>query len=298
MKLKRKFLKNIEEWSLEKPLSIVGATGSGKTSTLLSFLRSTSLRPLLLSLDSVAAYKELDIGSSKPLGSDLSDFAWQGLSFVSPTEAMNATRMRDEVLPFINQAIAKNDPMVFVGGTHFYERFILEGPAPGKASSPEFLAELAKTGVVAVYEKLLQQDKRWSNHLHVNDEYRVFRYADLVLRQGLCYEELKAGSESPLFPEVECLILNSEKESLEPKLKKRIAEMFALGWIEETRNILTKYGAKAPALQSVGYAEIVEFLTNKPSEQDFTQLQEAIFIRHRQLAKQQRTWLRKLAHQV
>lgn len=294
MKLKRIFLDRIEDWSQTRPLSIVGATGSGKTSTLLTYLRKQKLSPLLVSLDSVAAYKELDIGSSKPLGKDFSDFNWCGLSFVSPLESMNALRMKEEIVPTIMRAQQEKNPIVFVGGTHFYERFILEGAAPGGASDESFLRDLQARGKDNVYEELRQCDSRWAEFLHVNDEYRIFRYGDLVLRQGLDYDTLRAGSETPLFPEIETLVLNSEKETLEPKLKIRIQEMIDLGWIEETRALLSKYGNKAPALSTIGYAEIVAYLQSGERTQDKAQLIESVLIRHRQLAKQQRTWLRKL----
>lgn len=293
MKLKRIFLKSIEDWSLTRPLSIVGATGSGKTSTLLSYLRKNSVDALLVSLDSVSAYKELDIGSSKPLGKDFSDFDWCGLSFASPTIAMNASLMRDEVLPRVQEAIKAKRPIVFIGGTHFYERFILEGAAPGAASDPEFLKILEEKGREKVHKELSQLDARWGTFLHINDEYRIFRYGDLVLRQGLDYATLRGGSNAPLFPELESLVLDSDKELLEPKLKKRIQEMLGAGWIEETKNLISKYGTDIPALKTIGYAEILEFLT-KEEPLDLRQLSDLILIRHRQLAKQQRTWLKKL----
>lgn len=294
MKLKRIFIDKIEDWKQTRPLSIVGATGSGKTSTLITFLRKNKLNPLLVSLDSVAAYQELNIGSSKPLGADYSDFQWAGLSFASPNISMNALLMKEAIAPHLEHAFNSKNPIVFIGGTHFYERFIIEGAAPGGASDETFLGELARRGKELVHAELVQVDKRWADFLHLNDEYRIFRYGDLVLRQGLDYDTLRAGSQNPLVPEIDCLIMNSEKEFLEPRLKQRIQEMMNLGWLEETKNLLAKYGSQAPALKTIGYHEIVSYLSLPEDEQNMDDLLENIHIRHRQLAKQQRTWLRKL----
>jgi len=294
MKLQRIFIDSIDDWTQSRPLSIVGATGSGKTSTLLNYLRKNNLSPLLVSLDSVAAYQELDIGSSKPLGADYSDFQWAGLSFASPTLTMNALLMKEAIAPQLENAFKEKTPVVFIGGTHFYERFIIEGAAPGAASDENFLADLAKRGKEEVHAELAQVDKRWAEYLHINDEYRIFRYGDLVLRQGLDYDTLRAGSQNPLVPEIECLIMNSDKEFLEPRLKQRIQEMMNMGWLEETQSLLSKYGAQAPALKSIGYNEIVAYLSLPKADQKMEALLEGIQIRHRQLAKQQRTWLKKL----
>lgn len=294
MKLNRIFIDKIEDWTQTRPLSVVGATGSGKTSTVLNFLRKNKLNPLLISLDSVAAYKELDIGSSKPLGADFSDFHWAGLSFASPLVPMNALLMKEAIASQLENALKEKKPFVFIGGTHFYERFIIEGAAPGAASDEDFIEELTKRGKEKVHTELAQVDERWAEFLHLNDEYRIFRYGDLVLRQGFDYDTLRAGSQSPLIPEIECLIMNSEKEFLEPRLRQRIQEMVDQGWLEETQALLAKYGSEAPALKTIGYSEIVSYLSLPMAEQKMEALLESIHIRHRQLAKQQRTWLRKL----
>jgi tRNA dimethylallyltransferase len=103
---------------------------------------------------------------------------------------------------------------------------------------------------------------------------------------------LRGGSVNPLYPEIECLVLEVEKSELESKLAKRIDEMFHAGWIEEVQMLIEKYSSAAPALNTVGYVEIVDYLQG--SVQTLDALKSQILIRHRQLAKQQRTWLRSL----
>jgi tRNA dimethylallyltransferase len=298
MKLHRKFIRSIDEWSQTVPLSVLGPTGSGKTSTVISFCKKHSLNPYLVSLDSVAAYTELNIGSSKPLGEERVSFEWLGLDLVPITEKINASIMKSAVLQgLVNLQSLHSEqsstlPPVFVGGTHFYERFILEGAAPGEASDRQFIKELESKGAEKVLEALRKVDPRWSEFLHLNDHFRIFRYADLVLRQGLSFDLLRKGSDQALYPIVETLILEVEKDLLEVKLQKRIDQMFEAGWLGEVEVLLKSFSPVVPGLQSIGYVEVVEHLTQK--KLSFTELKEKILIRHRQLAKQQRTWLRSL----
>ena len=295
-KLQRRILNSIREWNLRVPLSILGPTGSGKTSSLLKHLRSHSSEiknALLVSVDSIAAYRELDIGSSKVSGADRSDFDWRGIDLVAPTQKMTAAIFVEAVKADILKALSEKRPVVFIGGTHFYERFLVEGPSPGTVSDPDFIKELETRGSAAVYEDLKSQDSRWGEDLHLNDQFRIFRYGDLVLRQGLSYDELRAGGNS-LFPQVDTLILNLERDHQEKVLGSRIEEMFQQGWLQEVESLLTRYAPDVPALLTMGYAEIVDFLLKK-SIPSLDVLKEKILIRHRQLAKQQRTWLRQLA---
>ena len=288
MKLERIFLGSINDWSQKNPLSIMGPTGSGKTSAILEYAAKNSLNPLLISLDSVAAYKELNIGSSKPMGRDRENFCWQGIDLISVDNKITAAIMKQAVLESVQTT---NLPIVFVGGTHFYERFIIEGAAPGGPSDDNFLEELQKIGTPKVLLQILNIDSRWKTYLHPNDEYRVLRYGDLVLRQGLTFEQLKMAEQPPLFPKVETLILNLEMAEQEELLSRRINDMFEAGWVEEVELLLKNYAADAPGLQTVGYFEIVEHLTKQ--QKSLKDLKMEVLVRHRQLAKQQRTWLRK-----
>jgi tRNA dimethylallyltransferase len=296
---KRTFIQNLEQWDKSIPLTILGPTGSGKTASVLKFLRENALSEVLLvSLDSVAAYKELNIGSSKPLGSDREDFDWLGLDLVSIDSKMKVSTMRDMISADLLEAQKNKRPLVFVGGTHFYERFIIEGAAPGEASDPDFQSELLKRGRESVLEELLAIDTRWSQFLHPNDEYRIFRYADLVLRQGHSYEELKGEtSKNSMFKEVQTLVLECGVSALRQRLEKRIQEMFHQGWLEECQDLLKRFPLESPGFQSIGYREIVDHLSSAKIMEGtaLEELKESIFIRHRQLAKQQRTWLKKLS---
>ncbi len=289
IKLKRKFISSFEEWSQKAPLSVLGQTGSGKTQKLLDYIEKTNLKSaVLVSVDSIAAYKELDIGSSKVCGSDRDKHTWLGLDLVAPSEKMTAAIFRNQVQRELQEFHSR--PLVFIGGTHFYERYLLEGPAAGKVSDPDFIKELESQGPQPVYESLLAKDSRWSTKIHINDTFRLYRYGDLILRQGLSFDEISQGGQA-LFPEVETLILHMEKPNQDKLLAQRIEKMFQMGWVEEVQSLIKKYHPQDPGLCTMGYCDIVEFLKQNL---DLSILKNNILIKHRQLAKMQRTWLRKL----
>ena len=290
MNFERKIITRIDDWNPDFPLSIIGPTGSGKTKILLDYLRKHSLSPTIFSLDSVAAYLELNIGSSKPLGSDREDFSWRCLDLICLDQKITAAILRDEVVKSL--PLASDNPLVFVGGTHFYEKFILEGAGPGGPSDPVFLANLKILGPSEVRNRLIRIDERWS-YLHPNDSYRIFRFGDLVLRQEITFEELKGVSASALFPVIQTLILDLPHSEQNKILGSRIRAMLRDGWVNEVEELLAKYSPASPGLLTIGYHEVVSYLQNKQIISEEA-LVEQVLIRHRQLAKQQRTWLRKL----
>jgi tRNA dimethylallyltransferase len=306
----RNFIQNISQWNLDRILSVVGPTGSGKTSTVLNFVKSVfpdPRVPLLVSVDSVAVFQEISIGTSKPMGIERDPFDWAGLDLFSVSFKPSAKDYYEKVWPKIQQTASENRPIVLVGGSHFYEKVLVEGFRPGTESDEDYIFSLKEYSSLHLWENLKKQDPRWGSSLHINDRYRLERYSDLVIRQGLTYDSLKGlgqsanigGVGSLQINTIDTLVLglNCPPDVTESLLKDRIIQMLEQGWIEECQRLLFEgLSPDCPGFQSVGYREVVEFLlAGKVQSRDF--LTKEILISHRQLAKKQRTWLRGLLNQ-
>ena len=292
----RKWISNIESWDGMGVLSVLGPTGSGKTSTVLSEVgkRFPLKFPSLVSVDAVAAYRGLDIGSAKPQGLELAEHSWCGLDIVDASESISVARYLLSVSPQVEDALQAQRPVVLVGGSHFYERALVEGSAPGLASDPEFLSSLGPSELL--HRSLCLQDPRWEQKVHLNDRYRLERYSDLVIRQGLSFDDLFSAPKSGLLLKLDitCLALglDIDFDSNRVRLQERIAKMIEAGWIDEVQALLAKgYKPSDPGLQNVGYLEICEHLSGKLSRPDML---EQILTKHQQLSKKQRTWIRGL----
>jgi tRNA dimethylallyltransferase len=296
----RLFLNRLEDWDGRGLLSIAGATGSGKTAAALALVQARwpneLQRPLLVSMDSIAVYRGLDIGSAKPLGEEREPYAWHGIDLCDPPEQMNAARFAQLALPRIEAALLEERPVILVGGSHFYEKALVEGMPLGEASDPSYLAELDKTPLEALWQRLLARDARWATVLHPNDRYRIQRQLDLAERQGLSFDLLRGPPpRRRSWNQVATLAmgLDFSREEVSARLARRIHQMMEQGWIAEFRTLRERYGAQSPALACVGYREIGEFL-NSTAESSLTKLEARILTAHLQLAKKQRTWLRGL----
>jgi len=295
------FIEKISDWEGHGVLSILGSTGSGKTSTALDWVRtkfSNDLKfPLLVSVDTVALYKGFDIGSAKVIGSNRSDFDWIGIDLFAGTDKVAVSDFVDAVKDKIITALHSNRPVICVGGSHFYERALIEGQSLGQASDLEFQESLKKYKDSELSERLYKLDARFQTIAHPNDRYRLCRYLDLAELQKISFEQLMSEKIGGLVQEHSqisitrlALGLNALNSEYEHGLALRIHEMFKLGWIEEVKTLLSNgIPSSAPAFQSVGYREIIDFLESKISAKE---LPEEILISHRQLAKKQRTWIR------
>jgi tRNA dimethylallyltransferase len=303
--MKRKFLGALDEWSGEGVLSLMGPTGSGKTSSLIAYLarQNWQKQPLLVSIDAVAVYRRLDIGSAKPLGTERAHHEWVGLDIKNPDEPCTVRNFLDAVEESIAEALEVHRPVVLVGGSGFYEKALVEGQAPGAASDPDFQKSLEALSNEALHRRLSGFDGRWAQFIHLNDRYRLTRYLDLVERQGFLWQDLRETQHrSPrlrkLWSETSCVILGLDwpRETYVERLQARVRGMWVQGWLEEVRRLLKDYSAESPGLQTMGYKEIAERVSSGsdlgPSDQE--RLQSQILAAHVHYVKRQKTWLRRL----
>lgn len=288
-------LTNLDTKSIDGVVSIIGPTGSGKTKLALQIANQVGRdRTLLVSVDSVALYRGLDIGSAKPMHQERDGYEWIGIDVLNLEQIATSSSYVDMVLPTICQAIEDGKVVVLVGGSHFYERALSIGRMPGEASDDYFQKSLHDQSNEVLHRRLLSRDQKFEDKIHVSDRYRITRYLDLTERQGLSYDQLQTPKDSRPWNKVLTVAtaMNDDLDHRTNVLRSRIEAMINMGWVKEVQSILDRGQAPtAPGLQTIGYRDMVQHLLGNIS---FEEMIERVVISHRQLAKVQRTWVRGL----
>ena len=269
-------------------VSIVGPTGSGKTSRALELYRPGDC---LVSLDSVAVYKGLDIGAAKP---DRSSHPWLGLDIWDPQrERATVADFCRNVLPDVEDALANQRRVLLVGGSHFYESALVDGLGAGGPSDAAFQKSLDVFSNRELWDRLNRCDPVWATHLNTNDRYRLMRALDLSERQSLSYTEnqrRRPGLANSWDVVTEVVGLDWDRETYASRLKVRLDAMIHAGWVEELRSLLDSgVSPDSHALSSVGYRQMASFVSGRAP---WTLTYDEILISHLQLVKKQKTWLR------
>lgn len=293
-------LRKIDAAWLAPVLSIVGPTASGKTALAIQIAQREAQRsksPLLVSIDSVAVYQEMEIGTAKPSAQERQGWNWCGLDLIRPDQKMTVRKFVESVNSTISRALENEQRVILVGGSHFYERALVDGMSPGQESDPSFVASLACLDLDVLYERLVQQDARFAQKIHRNDRYRLSRYLDLTERQGLGFDQLRDERRGSLDAAVDTLLVMPDLSiTYRQRVRERIRLMMESGWIEETQRLEARYGVRAPGLEAVGYAEIVRAgVTNLTHSPQLSQLQVEIEAAHWQLVRRQLSWVRSLS---
>jgi tRNA dimethylallyltransferase len=273
---------------------IVGPTAVGKTALITSLAREFPVE--IISLDSRQIYRGLRIGTAQPTAAELAICPHHLVDFLPPEETYDAARYRRDFCRVHAEITARGGRPVVVGGAGLYLTAIREGFFDlGSDGRPLEVvrAELDALDDDEIRRRLHAADPNTWRRIHANDRYRNQRALEICEVAGRPMSELAAaqhpqpalGLSFPVF------VLERPVAELDARIAARTRAMLAGGWLEETRDLLTRHDADCGGLGSLGYREIVAHLRGRLAP---AQLESSIIRVTRQYAKRQRTWFRKV----
>jgi tRNA dimethylallyltransferase len=279
---------------VSEPLLVVilGPTGSGKTA--LSLFLAERLRGEIVSCDSVAVYRELEIGTAKPSHEERRRVPHHLIDMAAPEELVTAGDYARKARQAVREISSRGHLPVVVGGTGLYLRALLEGLFAGPPRSEELRARLrdraAERGPEYLHRMLQRLDPKAARAVHANDVPKVIRALEVFLASRTPMTELWRRGSDPLGGyRILRLGLNPDRETLYQRLNARASEMFSQGLVEETRGLRLRHGPALRPLASLGYKQAAQHLEGDLSlEQAIAAAQQG----HRNYAKRQMTWFR------
>ncbi len=277
-----------------KPLIVlVGPTASGKTSLALRL--AEEFNGEIVSCDSVAVYREMEIGTAKPSREERALVQHHMIDIAWPDEACTAgdySRQAREALTGITE---RGHIPIIAGGTGLYLRALIDGLFPAPPKKPcqrERLRKLATTRGPAYLHRLLTRlDAAAAAAIHVNDVPKVVRAIEVsIAADQPLTQQWQKGRDTLTGYRILRLGLNPPRARLYERINQRAAAMFDRGLIEETERLIARYGPNCRPFTSLGYAEATAVLRNEITrEQAISQAQQG----HRNYAKRQLTWFRR-----
>ena len=282
----------------EKPLIVLaGPTASGKTS--LAIRLAERFNGEIVSCDSVAVYREMEIGTAKPTLEERALVPHHMIDIAWPDEQVTAgdySRLAREALRGITER--RKLPIV-AGGTGLYLRALIDGLFDAPPSRPKLrdrLRERAeKKGAAHLHRVLTRLDAKAAEAIHPNDVPKVIRAIEVSLSsegetRTPMTEQWQRGRDRLTGYRILRLGLNTPRARLYERINHRAAAMFDRGLIEETSRLIERYGRNCRALTSLGYAQAAAVLAGELTrEEAVTQAQQG----HRNYAKRQLTWFRR-----
>jgi tRNA dimethylallyltransferase len=272
---------------------VLGPTGSGKTA--LSLVLAEACQGEIVNCDSVAMYREFEMGTAKPSAAEQARAPHHLLDIVEPTDYITAGEYARRARHVIGEISARKHLPIVVGGTGLYLRALLEGLFPGPQRSEDLRERLRQRveqkGSGYLNRVLRRLDPSAAEKIHANDIPKLIRAIEVCLASRGRLSDMWERGRDPLRGfRILRLGLNPERNALYERLNQRARQMFDAGLVEETRGLLQRYGNAAPPLSSLGYKQAAQSIRGEINREEAL---EAAQQAHRNYAKRQMTWFRK-----
>ncbi len=296
--LQRSFQKAFSvSWELaRKAWFLTGPTAGRKTEVGLVLAKQIGAE--IVSMDSMALYRGMDIGTAKPARAEREAVRHHLIDILDPHEEFSVAEYLDAANRAAEEIASRGARILFVGGTPLYLKALLRGLFEGPPADWELRRQLeeeaARLGPQAFHQRLAEVDPQSARWIHPHDTRRIVRALEVHAKTGLpisAYQQQFANG----LPAEACrvFVLDWPKESLARRIDERVERMFAAGLVEETRRLLAgPRSLSKTARQALGYREVIEHLEGQRSLEETIAL---VKTHTRQFAKRQRTWFRSLS---
>lgn len=287
---------SIDQW-IHPPLKgcyfLTGPTGSGKTRLALQLAERINAE--IISLDSMAVYRGMDIGTAKPSNEEQKAVPHHLIDILEPTEPYSVSNFVVDAHRVADEIRSRGKQVLICGGTPLFLKGLVKGLFLGPEADWEFReaveADLAAHGERALLERLEQVDPLLAAKLHPHDHRRIIRALEVAKVTGRPLSHLQQQFENPApNTEVSIAKLEIDRGWLHERINQRVDRMLEDGLIDETSGLLSKHGALGrTAAQAVGYKESIAHLEGNQSLDETSELIKA---HTRQFARRQEIWFR------
>ena len=266
---------------------ILGATATGKTSLAIALAKH--LNSPILSADSRQVYRHFDIGTAKPNLEERQAVPHYLIDIAEPDTTLTLADYQEQAQTLIAKFHAEGVTPILVGGSGLYIKAITAGlKIPRVPPQPELRSQLEELGQNYCYQVLQQVDPLGATKIHANDQIRTLRSLEVfyVTGQPLSSQQ---GEQPPDYPIVQIGLDCEDLDAYRKLVSDRTEQMLQDGWLDEIRDLQTRYGKDLPLLRTLGYGEMSDYLANKTD----LETAKSLTVTHTcQFAKRQRTWFR------
>jgi tRNA dimethylallyltransferase len=275
---------------------LTGPTASGKTAVGVELARRIGAE--IISLDSMALYRGMDVGTAKPTPEQRRAVPHHLVDVIEPHEQYSLAQYLEAAHRTAEEIKARGRQVLFVGGTPLYLKGLLRGIFRGPSADWGFRraleAEAREQGPGYLHRRLARVDPAAAARLHPNDTRRLVRALEVYEKTGQPISRFQRQFDAGRPAEAcRVFVLQWPAAKLRARIDRRVERMFSAGLVDEVQGLLARpRPLSRTAAQAVGYREVIEYLEGRRNLRETVEL---VKTHTRQLVRRQRTWFRSLS---
>jgi tRNA dimethylallyltransferase len=271
---------------------IGGATATGKSD--LAVALAQRIGGQVVNADSMQLYKGMDIGTAKLSMAERLGIVHHMLDLVDVSTDVNVAWYQERARAIIDELLARDIPVIVVGGTGFYIKAILDDlnfPDTDPAVREKLTLEAEKIGGDALHQRLGKLDPAAAAAIPRENVRRVIRALEVIEITGKPFTANLPREDSTKYPQALQFGLNMDRDLLDARVELRVDRMFQQGLVNEVEELITKgLLAGKTARAALGYAQVISALAGEiTTDEAISQTKLAT----RQYIRRQETWFRR-----
>jgi tRNA dimethylallyltransferase len=274
--------------NLDDIIAIIGPTASGKSDLALKLAKK--IDAIILSVDSLSVYKEIDIASAKPSKEELNEVKHFGIDLLYPNESFDVIKFIDEYKRAKSYAKKRGLALIIVGGSSFYLKVLTQGISkmPKISKGVEDRVNEVLKDLKSAYSNLEKVDLEFAKKIEKNDRYRIQKAYEILFSTNLTPTKyFNLNPPLAIEPNLKIYEIKVNREHLREKIKKRTKKMIEYGLIDEVAYLEYKYSRAPNSMKSIGIKEVLDYFDGYLDKRG---LEEKIIINTARLAKRQITF--------
>ena len=238
---------------MEEIIVIVGPTSVGKTKLSISLAKK--LNAEIINGDSVAIYKELNIGSAKPTKKEMDGVVHHLIDICEVNDNYSVFDYQKDVRKLIDEISSRNKRIIIVGGTGLYIKASLYDYKFTEGTTYNLYEDLTNEEIL---DKISSYDLYLASNLEINNRQRLVR----VLNKLENNEEFTNDKDKVLYP-IKVIGLTTARDYLYERINNRVDKMIENGLLDEINSLKDKYPTSRILNSAIGYKEFYDYLYNK-----------------------------------
>ncbi len=288
-------------------VALVGPTASGKSRIAVEVARVSSAGQLpleLVSVDSMAVYRGMDVGTAKPADDVRADVPVHLVDLVDPDEEFTVQQFQSAAGRALATIAARRHAGLLVGGTGLYLRAVVDGLTfPGRypTVAADLAAEVERAGpegsegrraaLATLHRRLDRLDPVAARRVTPSNSRRLLRALEVTIGSGRPFSSFGPGLERYPPSPVPMVGVRSDPDTLDRRIAERFERMMAEGLLEEVERLASRPGGLSrTARQALGYRELLAYLDGDLSIDGAVAL---AVRRTRAFARRQMAWFRR-----
>jgi tRNA dimethylallyltransferase len=258
----------------------------------------------VVSVDSMAVYRGMDIGTAKPTTEERVGIAYHLIDLVDPSEEFTVQQFQAAGRRTLAGIADRHHEALLVGGTGLYLRSLVDDLAfPGRF--PEVAASLDRAVDAAgeegsedqelalddLHRRLVQLDPVAAGRIEPSNRRRLVRALEVTLGTGRPFSSFGPGLDRYPPTPITLVGIRRDPDDLDRRIAERFDRLMDRGLLEEVRSLVRRPGGLSrTARQALGYRELLAHIEEGLPLADAV---DRAVGRTRSFARRQRAWFRR-----